>query len=575
VSRELSGALHGLRRNIESGFVTPNDVPDSTWEAIRRQGFAIVSQGADELHDLLDSAHPYITFDVAFHAFVMMAASALDEWERCALRSQVSEFVTEMKRACIGQAGRVRDDEAALARRNAAFFAVAKTLLDGAAETEGLPEELAVRVEDEVAKIRAHAGIHHSSLFAVPEDFSKYKPRGRHGGTEEASTYFQAMMYLGRMLFRAEDETETRQALLLLDVLESEPALHEAWAAIDAPLRAFFGKLDDAGVQEYADCLSRVPTVTSGEGRALAVVRSPRAFEAFRALVARRPGPSIRTPTPTKPNGDLSEAGGFRILGQRYTRPIDVFQQWMEECDRMGQRSLPSGLHVASALLGSEEAERLLVAEGRPPTREFVDPPPAPDDPCESLPETALHCFPPAFERWENGPKFTRSTAWQRRWINSSLGGWSEMLHTTMLYTKDSGMLFGAWFAPTPFRGYVDPYPECFDRLERVVERFVATLEAAGVFAAIERAAAAAAARKLVDDEAPVAATRPILGSSSIAGRSTNAPWSSSKRRSSSILRTPSLLRISAPSRCATATTSGRPKPTRRRSRAAWSIARQ
>jgi hypothetical protein len=490
-------ALRDVRLRVEAGIVTPFDLDDHAHAALAREGFVVLPELANELYEHLGTEYPYVTVDVVFHAFMILARSSFDDLERLVLRPKLRAFAANMERGCLARVSHLRPErEVRLAYRNAAVFALVGALLDGGEiEATDLPREAAAAVREELAAIRAHERVAPSRLFDVREDFTKYRPRGRHGEQPDLRSYFQAMLYLGRMKFRIEDEAETRRALLLLDVLESDPELRRQWVEIDELLGLFFGRLDDPGVREYERLLRRVAPDHS-QGLALAVSRDRAAFESFRVAVRSLPAPRILTLVPDSADpGSRESARGFRIFGQRATRAIDVFQQWMEGSAAFGAPSFPSGLHVASALLGSDEAERILRSGGRPATAEVVSMPEAPGDPLRDLPEGYLHGFRPLFEESPDRPAFMRGPAWERRLINSALGAWAEVVHATMLYTKDANIYMGISGMLDRFHGYVDPYPEFYSRLSGLTDRFVASLEECGLFDRMEEEIAPLKAR--------------------------------------------------------------------------------
>jgi hypothetical protein len=482
-------ALRDVRLRVEAGIVTPFDLDDHAHAALARENFVVLPELANELYEHLGTEYPYVTVDVVFHAFMILARSSFDDLELLVLQPKLSAFATNMIRGCVAQVPHLRAErEARLAYRNTAVFAVVEALLKGRdVEVEGLPLEFVGDAQAELAEIRGHDRATPSSLFDVREDFTKYEPRGRHGSTPALRDYFQAMLYLGRMKFRIEDEAETRRALLLLDVLESDAELRRQWAEIDELLGLFFGELDDPGVREYEQVLREVAAGRS-RGLALATSRDRATLAKFQAAVRARPAPRVLTLVPDKPDPETRERSrGFRIFGQRYTRAIDVFQQWMEGSTELGEPSLPSGLHVASALLGSREAERILRGSARTATAEVVRTPEAAADPLSSLPEGYLHSFSPLFAESADRPAFMRGAAWEKRLINSSLGAWAEVVHATMLYSKDANYYAGMSAMLDRFHGYVDPYPEFYSRLCALTDRVVASLDRCGLFDRIEQ----------------------------------------------------------------------------------------
>jgi hypothetical protein len=481
-------ALRDVRLRVETGMTMPFDLDDHAVAALTRQGFVILPETANELYELLQSEYPYVTVDIVFHALMILARASLDDLESLVLRPKLEAFTSEMIETCHGRLRYLKPGrEVDLAQLNIASFAVVDALLKGTdIELKDLPAPVITRAAEELAKIKGHEGVARSSLFEIKEDYSKYKPRGRYESSSDLRSYFQAMLYLGRMNFRIESDSETVRALLLLDALEAQPDLRKAWQQIDDLLALFFGDLDDPGVSEYEQMvLATVPGVT--KDLALTVVRDETARSGFRKAVRALPEPRILTMVPDRPAPDMrDQCRGFRVFGQRYSRSIDIFQQWMEKAPTRGLPVFPSGLHVASSLLQSKEAERILREKGYPPTSEVVTIPAPPDDPFKSLREGYLECFSTLFESSWSGPRFETERAWEKRLLNSALGAWTEVIQSTMLYSKDANVYLCASMLLDRFHGYVDPYPEFFRRLRQYTDRLVASLEDSGLFDLIE-----------------------------------------------------------------------------------------
>jgi hypothetical protein len=115
-------------------------------------------------------------------------------------------------------------EEKKAARRNAAYFAVALSLLqpkeeqikeiknlfdpeagtyfDPAAKEKyqfEIPAFVKKEVEAELALIETHEGFELSPIFKYKEDYSQYVPRGHYTHSEILKNYFKAFMWHGRM----------------------------------------------------------------------------------------------------------------------------------------------------------------------------------------------------------------------------------------------------------------------------------------------------------------------------------------------------------------------------------------
>ncbi|MCQ1535664.1 DUF3160 domain-containing protein [Methanosarcina sp. KYL-1] len=249
------------------------------------------------------------------------------------------------------------------ARRNAAYFAVALSLLQpqpeqvqktdepfsepysseydeslfpaGAEEKYQfeVPGFVKEEVDSELALIEGHAGFAPSPIFLYEEDYSQYVPRGHYTRSEMLKNYFRAFMWHGRVsmllkgkLIQAGDpEKEARiqtiQASLIASELENEPELLEKWDRIYSVTAFYVGFSDDLGPYEYMEAMDSVfgsgdrefNKTTVGELKArLAEYQGPRIYGGTGNCIIEPPF------TPAQADECLENTRGFRFMGQRF-----------------------------------------------------------------------------------------------------------------------------------------------------------------------------------------------------------------------------------------------------------------
>jgi hypothetical protein len=300
------------------------------------------------------------------------------------------------------------------ARRNAAYFAVALSLLQPKAaqiqpqaqDAYGpfddslfpagsvkqyqfeVPAFVKQEVEAEIALIYSHNGFALSPIFRYEEDYSQYIPRGHYTRSEKLKNYFKAFMWHGRMSMLLKDKLiksenpardariQTIQASLVASSLQSKPELLKSWDRIYKVTAFYVGFSDDLGPYEYMKAMDSV----FGNG--------PRDFnektvEELKSKLAEFGGPKIYggtgncavTPplTPEKADECLNDTKGFRFMGQRfipdsyifsnlvvpytgeYTGPADKTPFTLVVSQAGPVRGFPRGLDIL-ALLGSRRA---------------------------------------------------------------------------------------------------------------------------------------------------------------------------------------------------------------------------
>lgn len=80
----------------------------------------------------------------------------------------------------------------------------------------------------------------------------------------------------------------------------------------------------------------------------------------------------------------------------------------------------------------------------------------------------------------DSAPRLIKTPAWRRRALQAFAGGWAELRHDTILYGEQSGAECDAPDPPAP-PAWVEPVPEVYDRLAKMVGALDKRLRAAGV----------------------------------------------------------------------------------------------
>jgi hypothetical protein len=78
-------------------------------------------------------------------------------------------------------------------------------------------------------------------------------------------------------------------------------------------------------------------------------------------------------------------------------------------------------------------------------------------------------------------PGFLTTREWTRKELSTALASWAELRHDTILYVKQSYAPAEQMARPRPKVGYVEPYPETYERIARMVGKMRTDLTALGV----------------------------------------------------------------------------------------------
>lgn len=352
-------------------------------------------------------------------------------------------------------------------------------------------------------------------LYGDADRFSRpnlFTPRGRFTRSAALSAYFRAFTWLSRAQFHIAHSTlpdltqrnrELRaSALLALTIRDGD--LLDDWSAIESMLQGVAGQSDAMTIPEMIalledNSLDNIASIASDTG-----IASLRA-----ALLASTYGIQEINGGYYEPDGvcnpsDLEQHRALSLFGQRWTPDAWTFQKVVfpevrDENDNAAFRRLPSGLDVAYAALSNEAAgsilmDRMADAAGVSfrdgiPYQQNLDATRAALDSQEEAFWTE-HLY----GRWMFGlrslseplsasaPDTFRTTAWKHRILNTQLASWTQLRHDTLLFAKQSFTPPVACEYPD---GYVDPYPELWQRLSDIslaYRSFIDDLELEGSF---------------------------------------------------------------------------------------------
>jgi hypothetical protein len=457
------------------------NLDDTTYAHLARQGFVVRNEGkGNELYEFLGEEYPCVTSDMAFHAFVLVSRAMLGELDSLVVAPRLASCCTRMTADCARIAaargpGRVRD----AALRDAAFFAVGAELLGRAAPLRD--DRARDRVQEDLALIRAHAGVGRSAVLDRTEDFAKYAPRGRMSESPALAGYAAAVTWLGRGEFAVDSAEELRAALTLVAATRLDPHVAHDISALERLLEQFYGPTEDLTLAQLDAAVASLPGTNRDP---LHVASDDRRLRELQSRLETGPRPRITTRTPAPESATDAAPHGFvlRVFGQRYTRAIDLLQQEMSTGTWP-----PHGVDLAASLLGSARAAELARETGvLDARRSGAEPRPALPAGTGGLPEAALVVLSTLFRHDTREPASMRGPAWEEKQINTSLAAWAEVSNVTTPFVKDANEYLSASAMTDRIHGWVEPVPTFYASLDSLTSAWMHAFDALGAFAAVD-----------------------------------------------------------------------------------------
>lgn len=459
---------------------------------LSKNGFVVVPTSFREFFSIYEenryeSIPNFVTTDAMLHNYHLYFSHLLRTLEKDKLRGELKALTGLMLAESQKQYQILKGtDWENASKRNVAFFTVAARLLDPKAD---VPAYVRKEVDDELKLVTDHREIFIPSQVmnignpgsvlteALKEDYTQYIPRGHYAKSDELKTYFQAMMWYGRMTFRAANEDETKSAALITLMLSRQQE-YDHWNRIYEPTNFFVGKSDDLGFSQYYKLLKE----TYGKLPALdQLTGDDDKWSTYRDGINKLEPPvinSIPIFDETIQPDRAKEIKGFRFMGQRFTLDAAVFQRLVyrevKENDRGQRRMLPKGLDIPAAM-GAKEAYSILAEMGETGYEKYPENMHKMQTFIASLDIKSwtqnlywswLYTLAPLTEpKGEGYPSFMRNQAWTRKQLETYLGSWTELKHDTILYAKQVYAEAGGGMELLDDRGYVEPNPVVYARL--------------------------------------------------------------------------------------------------------------
>lgn len=467
------------------------DFSPAALELLKKNHFVVTpavqsdKTGFNEMFDMYNQCREagipqFITTDAILHGFHLL-------FDHILLTCETKNFLTKLDTLLLATASQTEQQAQAATEKsvqkalalNSQYLEVALRLLHGDTRMTQPPDP----VNDEIALImEAQAQLAPSPIFGYPEDYTQYKPRGHYTKTTELERYFRAMMWLGRMTFSCENNSQysldmTLSAVLLTQALSQvdingHPGL-DVWENIYQPTIFFVGKSDDINFPQY------LPICYDVYGKSFPIY-APDTFAEKNKLNAFLKETEQFSPAQiTYPGQPLK---GFRFMGQRFIPDSWILDELVFA--KIPDRLMPTGLDVM-LVLGHEKQAQNEWAFQHLSDRDKNDASYVakldtlkaifhtyPDEVwAQNMYWNWLYCFMPLLMPKGDGyPFFMQTNAWHDKDLYAALASWAELRHDTILYAKQSGTDTGMSPVLAADQGYVEPNPHFYARMTALAD---------------------------------------------------------------------------------------------------------
>ncbi|HEX2962768.1 MAG TPA: DUF3160 domain-containing protein [Ignavibacteriales bacterium] len=434
-----------------------------------------------------------ITSDAVLHAFHMSYDKILMDVENDVLIPELKSFLKSLhenlpalKSAYSADAGMttsLKDVDI--------YLTVARTLLEGQTAPVFAENSSEITAILQFITSEQPASVNLFSSTGKLIDFSQFKTRGHYTKSPALTSYFKAMIWLGRTEMylsapralepapKPEDiQRQTIDAALILEAVQASGTMPQ-YEKINGIIEFFTGEQDNVTLVNLKSLTQSLNAIKAGE---LLDISKLKTFQdslknqsyAFQRILSQIICTGFDSPDSIVP------ASAFMLFGQRfvidsYVTAQTVFDRIYFNNERM-KRMLPSTLDVMYAL-GNDAAIQLLKPEldkyhygtNLAALRYLVD----------SYGEdfwnlslyngwlNSIRKLNPKKDR-SNLPSFMQTAAWWQQKLNTQLASWAQLRHDNLLYAKQS--YSGGAGCSFPY-GYVEPVPELYLELKKLSEK--------------------------------------------------------------------------------------------------------
>ena len=461
------------------------DVADSIfWENIQKQNFAIANDQYSQLfnpYELYDRLPVYVTTDLYLHTYHMYFSWLLKRLETQHFLPVIQEMSTKMfdsSRLAVQNAK--NEDEKMLAETAIEFYAIAANLASGEESAKLSSSEKRYYIL-EMAKITEEID-GRSTLMQVDNfPYSLFKPRGNYTRSDESKRYFKSMMWLQTARFNLQ------QTLYLAYQFKQSPdEIKNLYYSVYDAITFLMGEPDNVSITELASILDTELAITSVED-----ICNPQVVKKAEDIIRRKFATHAKIKTREK---DVV----INFMPQRYVPDNEVLGA-MHDSIPNSDRAYPCGLDVFDAF-GSSTAANIL---------DSTDNEALLWDKYENKRQQMREKFSnfgnynaTMYNKWfeslvvlqkkdKDWPAHMKTSAWERKNMNTALASWAELKHDAILYSKQWGAEMGDGgdddypvYLPNPvyFQNYLEPNIQFWGKLKEVLELNVEMLKKSGFY---------------------------------------------------------------------------------------------
>lgn len=484
----------------EGNIVNLGQFANNEWDAVKKKvlsnGMAIKPAQHEQLWFAYDEnsysyTPSFVTSDLFLQVFHMYFSYLIRDLEEDNFIPTLKKLSKGMHTANTSRIPFADTEEEKNAREfNQFYYGLAYDLLTGTRLS--IPENYKEEYDATLTKIKEAEGQGSDFLQAKYFDYSLFKPRGHYTRTEDLKKYFRAMMWLQTAPLKANNTLAFNGAIVSALDLDSKTkdgkTLYELYEIIYEPIIFIVGQPNKLSVLDIRSILNEPDF--SGD---INIFQDAEAQAKLELELKKRDPAGFKMITANQATEEEANSLAVFFFPQRYTFDAEILSRLVDikrkDLNEAPKRPVPKGLDVFAGLSNGLAEDILLnyykENEGWPDYEDSLARVKADFKDFSDWDKNVYNKWMQSLDLLSSKdarrqPPF-KTTAWEKKCLNTSLASWAELKHDVILYAdQPTAAQMGAggpdW--PEPYVcGYVEPNLEFWQATVELVNRTKAVLE--------------------------------------------------------------------------------------------------
>lgn len=461
------------------------------WNNLQKQNFAFENEQYSQLfnpYELYDNLPNYVTTDLYLHTYHMYFSWLLKRIESKHFFPAIKDMCVQMYNLCLQAADSAKnEDEKLLADSVATFYAIAVKLATGN-DIAKLPASMKKIYNTELSNIMAEADNSSEYMNLKRFPYSLFKPRGNYTRSEEMKRYFRCLMWLQTANFKM------RKTLYLTYQFKHSPdEIKKMYHSVSDAITFLMGEPDNVSIAEIADILDTELGITTVDD-----ILNPQTMENAENIIDSKFAEHSKIKQRHKKTRLF-----VNFMPQRYVPDAEILNIMYDTVPN-ASRAYPCGLDVfdafgsttAANILDSTDNDALLWDEYKSRRSKMRGEFARYSNFDMTMYNKWFESLVVLQKKDKEWPAHMKTSAWERKNMNTALSSWAELKHDAILYSKEAGNNMAAECGDGPedynypirlpepeyFQNYLEPNIAFWNKMHEILTLNVDILKKCGFY---------------------------------------------------------------------------------------------